>query len=146
MGTSQHIAYSDAVLIPLFAALLSIVVRFIQLGEKKPPEELWALLAVGPDLMVAAVVAVPGLIAARNLGLHEAAPTLPSNSGTSPSATVVMAVLMFCCLVFGARYDCLWGKEARKKTGVRVPLLFGILPPLFLGTVTLVLALFVGTS
>jgi hypothetical protein len=147
MGTSTHIPYTDAILIPMFAALLCVVVRFAQLEKSSNKSGLWEILAVGPDLMVAAVAAIPGLIAARNLGLHEAVATHSAGVGsTSPAVISVMVLLMACFLFGGANYDRVWGKDARAKTGVREPLVRGVLPCALLGVATLGLALFVGTS
>jgi hypothetical protein len=142
-----HIPYSDAVLIPLLAALVSAVARLSLMKDRRDVLGFWEGLAIGPDLMVGAVVAIPALLAGRSLGIVEAQAgrplTVASSSGSTGGFILVLLFLLFLAVLL---YERLFGKEARECNGWRKPLWRGIVPQLVCGFLALGFALALGTT
>lgn len=144
---SSHIPITDAVLIPLLAALVSAAGRLALMENRDDITGFWAALAIGPDLMVGAVVAIPALLAGRDLGIVEVqhAHTLADahNSGNVSGTLVVLLLFLF---TMGLTYERLLGKDARKDNGWRIPLFRGVIPQAACGFMALAFALALGTS
>jgi hypothetical protein len=144
---SGHIPYSDAVLIPLLAALVSAVARLSLMKDRKDVLGFWEGLAIGPDLMVGAVVAIPALLAGRSLGIVQADGarrlTMASTNGSTGGFILVFLFLLFLAVLL---YDRLFGKEARGSNGWRRPLWGGIVPQVVCGFLALGFALALGTT
>ena len=143
-----HIPYSDAVLIPLLAALVSAVARLSLMKDRKDVLGFWEGLAIGPDLMVGAVVAIPALLAGRSLGIVQADAvhrlTVANSSGSTGGFILVLLFLLFLAVLL---YDRLFGKEAREScNGWRKPLWRGIVPQVVCGFLALGFALALGTT
>jgi hypothetical protein len=85
---------------------------------------------------VGAVIAVPSLLAGRNIA--------QSKSDWSPNGLLVLTILF----LFGAcvAFERLWCKKARECHGWKEPLFKGILPPALCGFLALGVALALGTT
>ena len=69
MSTS-NLPFAAALLIPAGGAFVSGVVRLALVENSKDRFGIWNIFAVGPDLMVAALIAIPALLAGRNAELN----------------------------------------------------------------------------
>jgi len=62
----SHVPILAVLGIPILVAAFSALVRFLVLEKGDDRPGIWNIFAIGPDLMVAAVVAVPALLAGGN--------------------------------------------------------------------------------
>lgn len=151
MSTS-NLPFAAALVIPAGGAFVSGVVRLALVENSKDRFGIWNIFAVGPDLMVAALIAIPALLAGRNAELNairKAKAVMPGAKATaanvdwSISGWVVIAI--FCCIIVGVSCERLWAKSARQKGGLKKPFMTGILPPTICGLAALAAALVLGT-
>jgi hypothetical protein len=150
--SSSNIPYAAALLIPAAGAGVSGVIRFALVESSKDRLGIWNIFAVGPDLMVAALIAIPALLAGRNAELNairKAKEVVPGAKGTAVNIdwgiSGWMVVIIFCLVVIGVSCERLWSKKAREKTGFKEPFVIGILPPTICGLLALAAALLLGS-
>jgi hypothetical protein len=105
--------------------------------------DFWNVFAIGPDLMVGAVVAIPALLAGRNVALGQSR-GLRVDVNWNPNYLMVLMIFFLFCL--GVSFERLFSKEARCDDGWKKPLFKGILPPALCGFAALGAALALGTS
>jgi hypothetical protein len=151
MSTS-NIPFVAALLIPAAGAFVSGVVRLALVENSKDRYGIWNIFAVGPDLMVAALIAIPALLAGRNAELNAIRKAKAVRPGTSSPAVNIdwnisgwVVIAIFCFIVVGVSCERLWAKSARQKGGFRKPFMTGILPPTICGLFALAAALVLGT-
>lgn len=150
--SSSHLPYLAVVVIPAVTAAVSAVVRLTMLESAKDRAGIWNIFAVGPDLMIATAVAIPALLAGRNVGLAEikkvklvAASTKLADVNASWSVSGSMVLIIICLFLIGLSLERLWCKSQRQKSGFKDPLVKGILPPAACGIGALAAALVLGT-
>jgi hypothetical protein len=142
--SSSHVPYVAVLLIPAAGVFISGVVRLTMVESKKDRPGIWNIFAVGPDLMVAAVVAVPALLAGRNVGLAETSDKATATSG-SWSINGLIVFIIFCLALICLSCERIWSKPAREGNGWKGPLLLGVIPPAICGVMALAAALVLGT-
>jgi|SRR5450759_2067438 hypothetical protein len=125
--------------IPVLAVLITVCAKL--LIEEKGDASLETCCA-GLELMIAAIVAVPGLIIARALGLGTGGDTsqvVRAIQLLSGSAVVVLAILFLGCV-----YEKYVGRGLRKQskaTGLKqaIRIAFGVVAPTLIGAYSLLL-------
>lgn len=132
----SHVPLAAVVGVTAIAAAFSALVRLLVLERGDDRPGIWNIFAVGPDLIVGAVVAVPSLLAGKNIS--------QSNPNWNPNGLLVLTILF----LFGAcvAFERLWCKKARDRHGWKEPVLKGIVPPAFCGLLALGVALALGAG
>jgi hypothetical protein len=144
---SGHVPIAAVLGITVIAAAFSALGRLLVLERGDDRPGLWNVLAIGPDLIVGAVVAVPALLAGRNETLiqyHQILHTSSTaNTSWNPSGLLVLMIIF----LFGLGVACerLWSKQARERAGWKAPLFIGIAPPALCGLAAIGAALALGT-
>jgi uncharacterized membrane protein HdeD (DUF308 family) len=132
--------------VPAIGAAFSAIVRLLVLDKKPEQGGKWSVFAVGPDLMVAAVVAVPALLAGKNAVLiqtHGSKISEAVDPNWNPNGLLVLMIFFIFCI--GVAIER-WAKDARKRDGWIIPLFEGILPCALCGFTALGAALSLGAS
>ena len=134
--TASHVPLAAVVGVTGIAAAFSALVRLMVLEKGDDRPGIWNIFAVGPDLIVGAVVAVPSLLAGKNIGQPK--------SDWNPNGLLVLTILF----LFGAcvAFERLWCKKARERHGWKEPVLKGIIPPALCGFLALGVALALGAA
>ena len=136
MIASGHVPLAAVVGVTGITAAFSALVRLLVLEKGDDRPGVWNVFAIGPDLIVGAVVAVPALLAGKNL--------TQSKPDWDPNGLLVLTILFFfgTCLAL----ERLWCKKARERQGWKGPIFKGILPPALCGFVALGVALALGAE
>jgi hypothetical protein len=151
--SSIQIPLAAVVLVPAVGAIVSGVVRLTMVVNSNDRPGIWNIFAVGPDLMIAAVVAIPALLAGRNAEIAEIKnadavtvnPKALNVLNANWSISGYMVIIIFCLALIGLSCERLWCKPAREKNGFKEPFLKGVLLPTVCGLAALGAALVLGT-
>jgi hypothetical protein len=125
------------------AAAFSALVRLLVLEKGDDRVGVWSIFAIGPDLIVGSVVAIPSLLAGKNAILAQS-----HAYKMDPSWNINGMLVLAIVFLFGVCVACerLWCKKARASKGWKSPLLKGIIPTTMCGFLALGIALALGAS
>ena len=142
----SHVPIAAVLGITVITAAFSALGRLLVLERGDDRPGMWNVFVIGPDLIVGAVVAVPALLAGRNIAITQYRMSHASaavNTSWNPSGLIVLMIIF----LFGLGVACerLWAKQARERDGWKEPVLKGILPPALCGFAAIGAALTLGT-
>jgi hypothetical protein len=142
-----HVPIAAVLGITVITAAFSALGRLLILERGDDRPGIWNVFAIGPDLIVGAVVAVPALLAGRNAVIsqyHTLHPAVSINPNWNPSGLIVLMIIF----LFGLGVACerLWCRKARERDGWREPVLKGIVPPALCGFLAIGAALALGAT
>lgn len=142
-----HVPIAAVLGIIVITAAFSALGRLLILERGDDRPGIWNVFAIGPDLIVGAVVAVPALLAGRNAVISQYRtlhPAVPINPNWNPSGLIVLMIIF----LFGLGVACerLWCRNARERDGWREPVLKGIVPPALCGFLAIGAALALGAT
>lgn len=142
-----HVPIAAVLGITVITAAFSALGRLLILERGDDRPGIWNVFAIGPDLIVGAVVAVPALLAGRNAVISQYRtlhPAVPINPNWNPSGLIVLMIIF----LFGLGVACerLWCRNARERDGWREPVLKGIVPPALCGFLAIGAALALGAT
>ena len=143
MSQSLHVPMAAVVGVTAIAAAFSALIRLSALEKGDDRAGVWGIFAIGPDLIVGAVVAIPSLLAGRNAILAQSHSDKMNPNWNINGMLVLAIFFLFCVCVSCER---LWCKKARAATGWQGPLLKGIIPSSMCGLLDLGIALALGAS
>jgi hypothetical protein len=144
---SGHVPIAAVLGITVIAAAFSALGRLLVLERGDDRPGIWNVFAIGPDLIVGAVVAVPSLLVGRNATLSQYHRVLQAsataNASWNPSGLIVLMIIF----LFGLGVACerLWAKQTRQRDGWKDPVLKGIIPPALCGFAAIGAALALGS-
>lgn len=95
-------------------------------------EKIWEVFAMGPDLLMAALIAIPAFITEKATALA-AAPANARTLGTVESSGWVF-LIVFCITLLGLNFERSVAKRAREADGRLKPLVLGVLVPMLFGS------------
>jgi hypothetical protein len=121
-------------LVPL-ASVTTITMAKWATRRDDSTEKLWEIFAIGPDLLMAAVIAIPAFITEKAAALA-ASPTRSKDLGSVESSGWVY-LLVFWIVLGGLTYERQVAKTARQKEGKRRPLILGVLVPILFGSLAI---------
>lgn len=142
-----HVPIAAVLGITVIAAAFSALGRLLVLERGDDRPGIWNVFAIGPDLIVGAVVAVPALLAGRNAAISQYR-ALHASAAISPNWNPSGLIVLMIIFLFGLGVACerLWCRSARERDGWKEPVLKGIVPPALCGFAAIGAALALGTS
>ncbi|MFH0517241.1 hypothetical protein ACHBTE_08695 [Streptomyces sp. M41] len=133
------------VIIPAVGAIVSVVARW-NMRDSSSGEKAWEIFALGPDLTLAGIMAIPALLIERAIAIDNATSggkyTQQQAEETFGQVAIGAAVLViFLLALVELSYERAVGKPCRKGGGVLKPLTLGVLIPGTIGSMCLAFAL-----
>ena len=135
-----NIPLAAVLAVPVIGTAFSAIARFLVL------DGMWNVFAVGPDLLVASVVAIPALLAGKNSALlqsHSMKSSGALNQNWNPPGLLVLMVFFLFCAGVGS--EIRWSRKAREGEGWKGPLFKGVLPAAVCGFAAIGADLLLGT-
>ncbi|MEU1455457.1 hypothetical protein [Streptomyces avermitilis] len=109
-------------------------------------EKVWEIFAMGPDLIVIAIMAIPAIFIERAVRILDTPPAATKGQQSESELLnqagmfLFAIILIFCLTLMELTYERNYGRRMRQAEGRIKPFTFGVLTPILLGGGALAIA------